>query len=308
METLLRLVKTLSYKSKIFIIQQWKGALVGSAVSWLIFVALGGVIEYYAVKIWNENIYPWLLKQAQINNLILLLLGLTLFVSLLYLIRIRQSKDIYDGIRISTISSIMMRLRDKDITKYQILMDNINKLIQENLSETTEEQLNSLTEDIYQTIFKTLGPAIIDGAGILLPDGKDPNWLYFWSMNASQKRSQKKFFIGPDGLVSVDNVRGIAGHVYREQKPDIVNIHDRSTGESDNPKYHIFDMSRLGPARFNIPYDSFICLPIHWKNRIVGVLSIESQKQRMFDEESKTNLQPVADQIGTILYLFGKIE
>jgi hypothetical protein len=300
------------YKIKLWLRQHpILSAYIAGILTWIIVQALGGIVGNSAYDYWIREWLPWLKKQATINNLtfigvstMALITGFVL--SRLYSIRSPINNN---NLSISDLSTYLKWARNQELIAYQKIMDKINQNFQASLfSGCTETELNDLIDKYFLTIFHYLNPEIVNGGGILLIDAQNPDWLYFWRMGPDQSESPKRFFIGPEGNVKGNKFpRGVAGFVFLQDKTQIVKILNRLNGDADNKMFHNFDMAKLGHPRYVIPYNSFICLPVHFNFRVVGVLSLESQNSDTFDEESVKLLQPIADLLGTILYSHGKL-
>lgn len=160
-----------------------------------------------------------------------------------------------------------------------------------------------MIDKFFLAVFNYLGNEEILGGAIILPDEKEPDWLSFWRMSPDQPLSPKRFFIGKAEENSKEfHLRGGAGTVYLTNNYKIIKITDRKSGTSDETSFRKFNIERP-----ETPYLSFILLPIRWKNKVVGVLTIEGKKQDTFDFENITWLQELADILGTILFIFGKV-
>jgi hypothetical protein len=197
-------------------------------------------------------------------------------------------------------------MRNQQVVEYYHLLAELNEQIQWGFERGAKaDDLEPLIGQFFLSVFRYMGREVVNGGGILLPDKASADWLCFWRMSPDQMISPKRFYVGPETQdLPGQHPRGVAGLVYLDGKPRIVNMVNRTRGEADTAEYHIFDMTKLGHPRYVTPYEAFICLPIHWGRRTVGVLSIESQRLSSFDSFSADMLQPVADCLGMMLFLF----
>lgn len=286
-------------------------AFFGGVISWILFEALAGIIGNSASAYW-ASFQIWQSRPSTVNNSYMVIVGVTGVLTGLLVMWILQ-KLTKKGDHSSSIveqSMLIGKLRSQEIHGYYLLLSNLSAIIQAALtSVSNKDELDNLIQDYFSAIFLSLGKDSITGAGIIVPDDSAPEWLYFWKMNAGQVLSPKRFYIGSEENVnSQTHPRGVAGSVYLNDKASIVNIIDRASGDTDAPAFHKFDMKSLKQPRYSVPYDSFICLPIHRDKKVIGVLSIESQKRHSFDAYSVEFLQPIADQLGTIFYISDRIE
>lgn len=141
----------------------------------------------------------------------------------------------------------------------------------------------------------------VHGGVIFSVDNKDPQWLVTTMFSAKKGRSAKKFFVGhQNGGAQEGSAPGAAGTAFLQNSPLIVRFGLK--GRPDNRMYHQFHLKPTST------YRSFIVSPIRWKDKPIGVLSLESTIRNGFAEGEKIWYQLIADQLAVILYNIGKLD
>lgn len=283
---------------------QWSSVLI-AVFSFILLQVASGVISNSAYNWYQTNFIPWSTKVVTINNFILLIAIVSfLFIGITGWL-IGKSTNIQTvQASLFEYNNYLRILRGIHAISYLKLMVEINKQIQlifeRNPNPST---LEKLIDKFFLAITDCLGSDSILGGAIILPDENAPDWLSFWRMSPDQPLSPKRFFIGKTHANSKDmHLRGAAGTAYLNNQYRIVKIADAKLGVSDDPSFHKFDLERP-----KTPYLSFILLPIHWRDKVIGILTIEGKEQDTFDFENITWLQGIADLLGTILFLFKNV-
>lgn len=280
---------------------QWSG-LITAIVSFILLQVLSGIISNSAYNWFQKIFLPWSTKVATISNITLLTIVLvSIFIGVIGWFIGKVTNIQTSKISPFEKNNYLRILHGIHSASYLELIFDINKQIQNNFDLTKNQtNLETLIDKFFLSLFDHFGTDIIQGGGILLPDEKSPDWLAFWRMSPDQPLSPKRFYIGKDA--EKNNSRGAAGTAYFQDNLKIIKIKDAKSGISNDPSFHKFEFER--PIT---PYLSFIILPIHWKAKVVGVLTIEGKEQDTFDFEDISWLQGLTDILGTILYLFGKV-
>lgn len=283
---------------------QWSSVLV-AILSFILLQIASGVISNSAYTWFQVKFIPWSTKTIAINNLVLLVI--TFASAVIGVIGWLIGKSTGTQSPQATLLEYNNHLRllgSVHSTSYLNIMIEINKQIQSGFElKSDPSTLEKLIDKFFLTIFNHLGVEAILGGAIILPDESSPDWLSFWRMSPDQPLSPKRFYIGKtQANTKNSHLRGAAGTVYLSNQYKVVKITDAKSGTSDDSSFHNFNIERP-----KTPYLSFILLPIHWKDKVAGVLTIEGKDQDTFDFENITWLQGVADLLGTILFLFGKV-
>jgi hypothetical protein len=283
---------------------QWSSILL-AVFSFVLLQIVSGVISSSAYN-WFQSIFiPWSTKQILINNFILLAIIFVLLVMGIagWLIGKSSNTQIPQATLLEYNNQLRL-LGNVHATSYLNLIIEINKQIQLGFETRSDsDTLEKLIDKFFLAVFDCLGNEAVLGGAIILPDIKSSDWLSFWRMSPDQPLSPKRFFIGKAKENSKDfQLRGAAGTVYLNNHHRIVKITDPKSGTSDDLSFHKFVLERP-----ETPYLSFILLPIHWKKKVIGVLTIEGKERDTFDFENITWLQGLADILGTILWIFGKV-
>ena len=146
----MNLIRSFFLSARNFLANQWKGAILGITLAWVIKGAIGGVIEQIASNFWINTASPFLFGDPTIKSFYFILLIIFLVIVLIYLFinDFFRSKERFEGFKISTLSEVMMKMRDHDIIKYQNIMDKINTLNQAHQNNTIPTELDMFIEDV----------------------------------------------------------------------------------------------------------------------------------------------------------------
>ncbi len=245
----------------------------------------------------RDSVLPWMSLSSTKNYIVIIVIcTITAIIGILFglVVAINSFKRYFKGQKVHNLNNI----HTLKLTLFWELMCEINKLIQSSIHNTSKEALEDIIDNYFYLIFENLGIDSIRGGAIFLVKPSDENFLYYWfGSKTKQGKSEKEFYIGEYTKDQKEKTpRGTTGKVFRNDKPIIINILDQKEGIADDPSYYKFDKKPTSR------YDSFVAIPIHWADSVIGVLSIESYEKYTFQNDDLPLLQSVTDRMGNILY------
>jgi len=268
-----------------------KSALIFAFISTVFFNILLNFFgdAWYAYYI--DNIHPILLMKYSISLYYLTLAVLIIVILITINIIVVRSRSKFI-LKIHDLNKFSDLLTDSRSQVHWELRRRIEQIYQKGRDDKSNVKI--VMDRIFKTILTMFSVEDYTGGAIILPEKTDPTTLKFWYSSPDQQLSPKCFSVAKSGKKRYP--RGTAGTVFLDQKPRVVNIINRETGEADDKSFHNFGIDR--PIT---PYVSFINLPLLWNRKSYGVLSLECQKKDGFSFNDFEFLQEISNRIGEIL-------
>jgi len=266
---------------------------------------IGGIISGWLVDV----LYPWLIRSTSTANW-LLFVGFVITLGAVALLTIRliiPSIQSNTAPTISTRNAFVLASSYYKLESYLQLLHKVDDLLRQSLVKgRNEESLREFIDKFYITVFRQYGIDKLMGGDILLIDEESSNWLFGWHAAPGKPGTNKRFFIGPENQRDETKPRGTSGMVFLENKPRIVQIFDRQRGITDDPDFHYFNQEE--DQRAAIPESSFVSIPMHWRDNVIGVITLHSNQLNTFSQDDLPHFQHMADKVGDALALHGRIK
>ena len=281
-------------------------ALAIGALTFLATAALSDVVGSLFSGWLTKVLIPWMKLSVSVTNF-LLMIGALVFLAVGVLVTnfvIKQKTD-YERPTISTHNALGLAASYYQLSSFYRLTKKIDDLLRESLENGADEKaLENFVDQFYISIFQHFGVNVLKGGGILLPHIVDTDWLHFWRSAPDTVLSKKHFYIGAKKSREFNKLRGSSGRVYTENKPRVIRIINREKGIANDPDFRYFDSDH---KRAEIPYSAFLAIPIHFREKVVGVLTVESNEPDTFTDENIEYFQTLVDKVGDALVFHGKI-
>lgn len=283
--------------------------LMGLAVGALTFIATAALSDIVGSLFsgWFTEIFiPWMKLRVSVTNFSLII-GAIFFlvfgIAVTNLV-IKQKTDL-DKPTISTLNAFGLAASYYQLNSFFTLTRKIDGLLQKSLTNgANEKELENFVDQFFISTFQHFGVNVLKGGGILLPNIVEADWIHFWRSAPDTVLSKKHFYIGAKSSKEFNKLRGSSGRVFTENKQRIIKITSREKGVANDPDFRYFESDH---KRAEIPYSAFLSSPIHYQEKVIGVLTIESNEHDTFTPENMGYFQILVDKVGDALVLHGKV-